>query len=327
MGTCLLCKEREATQKGSHVIPSFFMKRINSIDGCNKRDHELGFSFGDGIVETYFGRDVYEDRRREYTDDECRIDDRTNLDTMDNVFCPDCEKLFSNLENKYSQTYLLSFNNDLVENTKLTGAEASLFWYSVIWRISATGHFNVKLNPVFEEKLRRIVLSGEVKEQDLYYAIFYVKEYRKNNSTFALFDCSDQVALLIVDEFMIVLFDGAEATNNNDVLWGMNFKCEVSNLNDGSKFEKIGLLPVQLFKLINDMILHQVVKRIDFRGKFNKMHLGLFGNEMPDYVFQEIMAEVQKAKLADKYTVYNYSRAFKQVIQNHPNLYRIRFVD
>ena len=55
------------------------MKRINSVDGCNQRDHEVGFSIGLGTVETYFGREVYEDKRREYTDDESRMDDRTNL--------------------------------------------------------------------------------------------------------------------------------------------------------------------------------------------------------------------------------------------------------
>ena len=135
MCTCLLCKEREATKKGSHIVPSFFMKRINSIDGCNERDHELGFSIGLGTIKTYFGRDVYEDRRREYTDDESRMEDRINLDTMDNVFCPGCEKLFSKYESKYSQTYNLPFDKDLVENTKVSGQEAALFWYGVIWRL------------------------------------------------------------------------------------------------------------------------------------------------------------------------------------------------
>ena len=36
------------------------MKRINSIDGCNERDHELGFSIGLGTIEAYFGRDAPE---------------------------------------------------------------------------------------------------------------------------------------------------------------------------------------------------------------------------------------------------------------------------
>ena len=40
MSKCLLCRQREADKTGSHIIPSFLMKRIN---GDGKRDHEIGF--------------------------------------------------------------------------------------------------------------------------------------------------------------------------------------------------------------------------------------------------------------------------------------------
>lgn len=298
------------------------MKRINSIDGCNERDHELGFAIGLGTIDTYFGRDIYEDRRKEYTDDESRIDDRTNLDTMDNVFCPECEKLFSKYESRYSQTYNLPFEKELVENTKISAQEAALFWYGVIWRISATGQYGVKLNPDLEEKLRRIVLSENTNFIDVYYALHYCKEYRRDNPTFAMFDCEENVAMLIVDEFMIVLFNGAEATHSDKVLWSMNFKCNVANLNNGRSPEKIALFPKEIFRYINDIILHQLVLRIDFRGKFNAMHRTLFGYDMPEIIYQELMDEIQKAKLGDRFTVYNYSMSLKRVIQAHPEMYK-----
>lgn len=328
MSKCLLCQKREATKKGSHIIPSFFMKRINSIDGCNERDHELGFSIGLGTVESYFGRDVYEDRRREYTDDESRIDDRTNLDTMDNVFCPECEKLFSKYESKYSQIYNHPFDKVLIETPFLTGSEAALFWYGVIWRISATNQFKVKLKSEFEEKLRQAVLKQDVCDSDVYYALNYCKGYREaDNPTFALFDCDGDVAMLIVDEFMTVLFDRKEATQNNKWLWGMNYKCDVEKLNNGRKPERIGLFPIPVFKYINDNILRQLLKRIDFRGKFNAMHQTLFGHDMPDFFYPEVMAEVDKAKLADRFTVRNYALAVKRVILSHPDIYRVRFAE
>ncbi len=327
MGKCLLCQEREATKKGSHIIPSFFMKRINSIDGCNERDHELGFLIGLGTVEAYFGREVYEDRRREYTDDESRMEDRTNLDTRDNVFCPECEKLFSKYENKYSQIYNLSFENDLVENTKVSGQDAALFWFGVIWRLSATKHYGASLNADFEEKLRRMVLSEDISGNDIYYALNYCKDYRIDNPTIALFDSVGDVAMLIVDEFMIELFNGEKAAQSDEVLWGMNFKCDVPKLNNGIKPEYIGLFPPQLFSRINHFIFHKLARRIDFRKMFNAKHVQLFGNEMPDSIFEEVMEEVQKAKLADKYTVHNYTLAMKTVMQSHPELYRVRSED
>ena len=290
MCKCLLCQQREATEKGSHIIPSFFMKRINSIDGCNERDHELGFAIGFGTIEAYFGREVYEDRRREYTDDEGRMDDRTNLDIMDNVFCPECEKMFSKYESKYSQTYNLPFEKELVTNTKVSGPEAALFY-------------------------------------DIYYAVHYCKGYRKDNPTFALFDSRGIVAMLIVDEFQIVLFNGTEATQNDEVLWGVNYKCDVTKLNDGLKPEKIALLPIQIFSQINNLVLHLLVKRIDFPGRFNAFHKHLFRSEMPAFIFEEVMEEVRKAKLADMYTVHNYALAMKRVIQKYPDMYRVNFVD
>lgn len=86
---CLLCKHHNADKTGSHIIPSFFMKRIN---GDGKRDHEIGFAIKNGLVDSYFGRDVYEDQRRAITDQEEKMESRENYDVRDFIFCSDCEK-------------------------------------------------------------------------------------------------------------------------------------------------------------------------------------------------------------------------------------------
>ena len=67
MRNCLLCQHNEADKTGSHIIPSFLMKRIN---GGGRRDHEVGFEIRDGLVNTYFGRDIYEEERKAITDNE-----------------------------------------------------------------------------------------------------------------------------------------------------------------------------------------------------------------------------------------------------------------
>ncbi len=129
--------------------------------------------------------------------------------------------------------------------------------------------------------------------------------------------------MLIVDEFMIELFNGVEATQSDDFLWGMNFKCDVPKLNDGVKPENIGLYPQEFFHYINNLIMFQLIRRIDFRSRFNVMHRQLFGREMPDFVYDEVMNEVRKAKLADMYTVPNYAQAMKKVLQAHPDMYKV----
>jgi hypothetical protein len=55
---CKLCQENEATQTGSHLIPSFLMKRIDNVAGSTKRDKELGFVVSNVDFKGYFGRDV-----------------------------------------------------------------------------------------------------------------------------------------------------------------------------------------------------------------------------------------------------------------------------
>lgn len=133
--------------------------------------------------------------------------------------------------------------------------------------------------------------------------------------------------MLLVDEFMIELFNGEASTQSDEVLWGMSYKCDVANLNDGIRTERIGLFPMQIFSQINDLILHLLIKRIDFRGKFNAFHKTLFGYDMPEFFYEEVMAEVYKAKLADRFTIPNYAQAMKRVIQSHPDLYRVHFID
>ena len=107
----------------------------------------------------------------------------------------------------------------------------------------------------------------------------------------------------------------------------MNFKCDVANLNNGIRTERIGLFPIQIFSQINNLILHLLIKRIDFRGKFNVFYRTLVGYDTPSFFYKEVMGEVEKAKLADRYTVPNYALAMKRVIQAHPDLFRIKFED
>ena len=80
MGKCLLCLQNDADKTGSHIIPSFLMKRVN---GEGKRDHEIGFMVKNGVASTYFGRDVYEDKRRTITDNEQKMYSRENYDVKD----------------------------------------------------------------------------------------------------------------------------------------------------------------------------------------------------------------------------------------------------
>ena len=94
MNNCLLCQQHETDKTGSHIIPSFLMKRIN---GEGKRDNEIGFEIKNGIVETYFGRDIYEDKRKAITDNEEKLYSRENYDIKDVMYFANTVKNISPL--------------------------------------------------------------------------------------------------------------------------------------------------------------------------------------------------------------------------------------
>ena len=56
---------------------------------------------------------------------------------------------------------------------------------------------------------------------------------------------------------------------------------------------------------------------MDIRGKINRLHSALYGVPSPPEIMEEILDEMSKAKLADVYTLPNYVRSFKTVIDRH----------
>ncbi len=57
------------------------------------------------------------------------------------------------------------------------------------------------------------------------------------------------------------------------------------------------------------------------------MHRIVCKQDMPDAIYKELMEEIGKAKLADRFTVENFAMSLKRVIQAHPDLYKIQFVE
>ena len=126
---------------------------------------------------------------------------------------------------------------------------------------------------------------------------------------------------------MVVFFNGEEATQNDKSLWGINFKGNISKLNNGITPERICILPEHIYSIINQNIISRFVKSFNLRGLFNAMHQILAGRNIPETVLEEVISEVKKAKLADIYTFPNYARALRKVFLSHPELYRIEFVE
>ncbi len=318
MNKCLLCQQNEADKTGSHIIPSFLMKRIN---GEGQRDHEIGFEIKDGIVDTYFGRDIYEEQRKSITDNEEKLYSRENYDVRDYVFCKSCENYFSSLESKYAQSLGLNFSEkENTKNNKVSPAEALLFWCSLIWRASVTGHLGSRLSPDLEERLRTALINNNIDGLNVHYALFRCKDYSKisGHGTSVCMDVIDNNILLFVDEFMLaMIFDMADEEHEFES-FEIDLKLKKSSLNDGVRQEEISPIPSEIFSHLMSSIIRVFIKSMGIPEKFNKMHKTIFRTEKPTNILNEILDMMQNTrKIGDKYTIEHYAWCYKEVLKRY----------
>ncbi len=157
MTKCLLCKDKEANKKGSHIVPHFLLKRIENVDGKLGRDYELGFYIEEFDTKSYFGRNVQKEKLDEIygelSDEE--IENNRHPLIVDYFFCTDCENRLSVIESEYAKTL-----NKVGEDNYESGVSSEiglLFWMSVIWRMSINKKSGVLLTKGENEILRRIL--------------------------------------------------------------------------------------------------------------------------------------------------------------------------
>jgi hypothetical protein len=144
---CLLCGDKNASKKSSHIIPKFFGQ---------------GLFFGTKPKHSLL---LTKDGKREKVQD---------IMKEDHLFCPDCEKGFSILETycslrldrynelRYSSQYQHFKHSDFefFECKKIDLRVFNLFIYSIVWRVSICnnyGFLGFKLSSIEEEKLRFIL--------------------------------------------------------------------------------------------------------------------------------------------------------------------------
>lgn len=94
---CAICKSQPADKPNSHIIPSFFVAMVSSIDNSYKRDKELLYTIGDRITTAYIGHAVREEELLISFDsvtDERLAMMNDNTVSKDYIFCPHSVHLY-----------------------------------------------------------------------------------------------------------------------------------------------------------------------------------------------------------------------------------------
>ncbi|TKC08043.1 hypothetical protein FA048_12835 [Pedobacter polaris] len=193
MKLCELCKKNEADKTGSHIIPHFLLKRVDNLDGSDKRDLEFGFRIGNGNVKGYFGRSIQPEKLEETygeVTDELIAGSRSEM-IVDFLLCSDCEKKLAEIEHSYSPSI------EKFEKTTFKSNDdpqlSTLFWASVFWRASVSGTLAIKLSDEHEELLRIFLNNGlktEESEADftgIKYRLLKIEGYQEDRDGFVNF--------------------------------------------------------------------------------------------------------------------------------------------
>ncbi len=313
MEKCKLCKITEADKKGSHIIPHFLLKKVDSKEDLKERDKAIGFRIGSTETTSYFGRSVLPDKLNEVFGaiSEEDLNKNENPFIVDNYFCTNCEDRFAQIENEYAKT-INKFKVGEYENP-ITPEITTLFWISIIWRVSQDKKNGFILKPKEEELLRRILnqylkiklsdidFSAIRKDMDcnqLSYSLLRCPNYSKENATFVFFHPFHKMPYsLIIDEFVLFFyFKKGHRNSIRQSFFGLEQNLEKCQLNSVNTSEKIYPIQFEHFKKCMEKVLHLLTdKRLEFYNNlFDEAHkaLGGKGNEMPIELKRNILNRI-----------------------------------
>jgi hypothetical protein len=326
MAKCLLCKDKDADKKGSHIVPHFLLKRIENVEGKSGRDYELGFYIEEFDTQSYFGRSVQKEKLDEIygelSDEE--IEKNKHPLIVDNFFCSDCEKRLSVIESEYAKT-LKKTGEDNFESG-VPSEIGLLFWMSVIWRMSVNKKSGVQLTKGENEILRRILnrsLAETIDKIDIKkmqeskdlkkisYKLIRCPEYSNEFPTFLLFHPEFRKPYsILVDEYLL-LFSFKSNFDNYKSKSFFGFKDEIksASINKVNTNETIKTISQETLKNINDGIVEKMktIRVTNIDEFLNKVHIAMGGEGtfMPEEVRSEIMQELTSTEkaLGRKYNI------------------------
>ncbi|MCD9855728.1 hypothetical protein LUD75_13475 [Epilithonimonas sp. JDS] len=162
---CLLCKENEADETGSHILTHSLISNCINEQGKKGRNKEMMFGISQsGERKLFVGNQVLPDKiveikGRELSDQE--VENNDNDLVVDNIYCKDCERLFGRIESEFSRKILGKIRRDKIYDfTNPDNILIRLYFYIQVWRASSFKYTEWSLPNCIEEPLREIILEG-----------------------------------------------------------------------------------------------------------------------------------------------------------------------
>lgn len=337
---CMLCRKNDATQKNSHITPSFLVSMVASYDGSYQRDKELMYTITPLQSKVYTG--ALPDTTLETTfntvnlsEERIQTELKHNPETLDYIFCPDCEKKLS--------TYLETpYASNLKQNQSINAEIPILFWISVIWRKSIAGHYGFKLPLTLENRLRECLYKYfeineniELRTSLLNGLNFRYKILHCENFSKAEYGCihgeyyeeSQLITILLGDICICGMFETDEIPDKYS-FFGLEKYLKQAPWNEGKDSEKRLPIETELYRTTLQQLINHIARLMqrNLYEFFDKIWIELgFPGIMPTRMKRVFVQKLSddSTKPGDKYTTQCYLDIFKELIKNIRSWYYI----
>lgn len=333
MDKCLICNDKDATKKNSHLIPSFLVAMVVSYDHSYKRDKELMITISPHQSKIYTG--ALPDTKLEQIFDinnltEERIASELSKNTVavDYIFCPTCENNLSiYLETPYS--------SKIQREAKISDDIPLFFWLSVVWRMSVNGNHGFKLpsdiegmlhnnlNSFFQLKEKNDDVNPLIEKNLFNYRIVSCKDYCKSNGgyIYSQYDKENNVLTVMIGDICICVTFDKEKLPENYSFFGLEKYINKAPCNKGKEEEIILAVSKEDYKSsVQEFVQYgaSIRKREDFEllDYMWKASGRLFFMPIRMKIkFMEMLYD-DKIKLGERHTSQRYVDIFNYLIDN-----------
>lgn len=232
--SCELCRLQEATKTNTHYLTDGIIRSCLNYDGsAASKDREKGLYFDlsndKALIDFNFQRatsvsQVEEALGREPNEEE--IEAATQIPfSVDYVFCPACEAIFTTIESEFAAKVLPQLRGANLQNVDRVRIEdsqlARLFFYLQVWR-SAVSTEHVKLSPATAEALRQLILHHADADPAALRSFPLVVTYLETLSAYEYttnlvgYDYSAEPAIILMNDFIIQFYESEESAKWSD---------------------------------------------------------------------------------------------------------------
>lgn len=252
---CALCKEREANATNTHYLTDSIIRSCLNLGGSNNREQGFYFDLSNKLpsVEFNFQRatpvsSLEDSLGRPPSEEEIERAKKVPF-SVDYVFCNDCEKLFTEIENQFIKDILPKLRNvDLTNVDELSFEQTKttrLFFLLQVWRTAVIEDtFNLPSEVL--EKIRISILNHKTVDEDdikqFPLSVTYLETTggkEKYTSNQVGFTSDIEPNIILMNDFVIQFYTSPENVRFNDSF----------GLNDSTDFEQFVNYREQVFKV------------------------------------------------------------------------------